>query len=124
LTRGEPIVACTSVRECPPTDAATLGDVPDGWDEIIGKHVLVGMTYVDGDGTLIEQRQKHGVVVSADDEAVYIRLAGSGEEFWLPPDLASFQEAEEGEYRLRETGEVVVDPDFVASWTIHPGPGR
>ncbi len=98
--------------------------MPDDWDEIIGKRVLVGMTYVDNDGEPIEQRQKHGVVVRADDEGVYVRQSGSGEEFWLPPHRASFQEAEKGEYQLRETGEVVVDPDLLATWTIRPGPGR
>ena len=115
---------CASVRKCPPTARATLGDVPDDWDEIIGKRVLVGMTYVDNDGEPIEQRQKHGVVVRADDEGVYVRQSGSGEEFWLPPHRASFQEAEKGEYQLRETREVVVDPDLLATWTIRPGPGR
>ncbi len=96
----------------------------DGWDEIIGKHVLAGMTYLDNDGAVIEREQKHGVVVGADDEGVYVRVPESGEEFWLPPDLESFEEAERGEYRLRATGEVVTDPDLLATWTIHPGPGR
>jgi hypothetical protein len=93
------------------------------WDEIVGKHVLVGMTYVDNDGALIEQKQRHGVIVRADDEAVYVRSWKSEDEFWLPPHLESFQEAEAGEYRLRETGEVVTDPDLLATYTIRPGPG-
>jgi len=41
---------------------------------------------------------------------------------WLPPDLRAFQDAPPGEYRLRSTGEVVVDPDFISSWTINRPP--
>jgi hypothetical protein len=94
------------------------------WDEIIGKHVLVGMTYLDSKGDLIEQKQKHGVIVRADDEAVYVRAWDSEDVFWLPPRLESFHEAETGEYRLRETGEIVTDPDLLATYEIRPGPGR
>jgi hypothetical protein len=41
------------------------------WDEtvaesIVGKVVLVGLTYLEADGTLIEQQQFSGTVVSAD----------------------------------------------------------
>jgi hypothetical protein len=54
-----------------------------------------------------------------------IRLEGQkeGELFWLPPDIRAFQDAQPGEYRLRSTGEIVVDPDFITNWTInHPPP--
>jgi len=36
----------------------------------------------------------------------------------LPPDLRAFRKAEPGEYRLKSSDEVVVDPDYLASWTI------
>ena len=98
--------------------------VAETWDEIIGKYVIVGMTYLDGDDGLIEQKQKHGVIVSADEEGVSVKPPDSEETFWLPPHLASFQESEGGEYRLRETGEVVTDPDLLATYTIRPGPGQ
>jgi hypothetical protein len=94
------------------------------WDEIVGKRVLVGMTYVDNNGDLIEQKQRHGVIVSADEEGVYVRPPDTEEQFWLPPHLESFQDAEDGDYRLRETGEIVSDPDLLATFTIRPGPGR
>jgi hypothetical protein len=94
------------------------------WDDVIGKHVLVGITYVDNDDTVIEQRQMHGTIVSANDEAVYIEVAGLEEAQWLPPHLEAYEEAGKGDYRLRTTGEVVTDPDFLSTWTIRPGPGR
>jgi hypothetical protein len=43
-----------------------------------------------------------------------IERADNGQRVSLPPQL---QEAEPGEYRLRATGEVVVDPDYFARWT-------
>jgi hypothetical protein len=87
-------------------------------NRVIGKRVLVGLTYERHDGTVDHQSQVHGVVTRADEETIAIALSGTGEVFPLPPDLRSFQVARPGEYRLRSTGEVVVDPDFIANWTI------
>jgi hypothetical protein len=95
--------------------------VAEGWIEVVGKRVLIGLTYVDADGDVVGRAQKHGVVVSADDQVVRVRLADS-EEFTLPPDLEAFEVAAEGEYHLKETGEVIVDPDFITTWTIHTPP--
>jgi hypothetical protein len=84
----------------------------------IGKHALVGLTFVNADGTLRKQVQVHGRITAVDESVITMRLHGSDEEFTLPPDLESFEPAEPGEYRLRTTGEVVVNPDLLASWTI------
>lgn len=93
------------------------------WDEhraamLVGKHTLVGLTYVDADGTVRRQVQIHGRIVAADETKVTMRLHGSDEEFTLPPILAAFKPAQPGEYRLRSTGEVVVDPDLLGSFRI------
>ena len=53
-------------------------------------------------------------------ENVAIYLQNEGEEFSLPPDPDAFQPAAPGRYTLKTTGEVVVDPDFLAAWTVHP----
>jgi hypothetical protein len=39
----------------------------------------------------------------------------------LPPEPDAFDEAVPGEYRLRSTGEVVVNPAFTTSWTVEAG---
>jgi hypothetical protein len=41
-----------------------------------------------------------------------------GEVYRLPPDLRPVTDAAPGEYRLRSTGEVIVDPDVTITWTI------
>ena len=88
--------------------------------ELMGKHVLVGVTALDFKGQLIEHKQFHGRVDKVDArEGIRIKLLGEreGEFEWLPPDTNSFQKARPGEYRLKSTGEVVEDPDYTAMWT-------
>ncbi|MFL5758654.1 MAG: hypothetical protein ACJ789_02890 [Thermomicrobiales bacterium] len=93
-------------------------------DELVGKTTLVGLTYLNADGTVNEKVQLFGTIVSFDETIVTLRRADNGEDFTLPPALWAFEEAEPGEYRLHSTGEVVVDPDLISTWTIRaPGNG-
>jgi hypothetical protein len=94
-------------------------------ESLIGKYVLVGLTFKNADGRVVDQVQRHGTVEQVDPEAgVQIRLQSPGnawdrELYWLPPDLRSFEPAEPGStYHLHSTGEDVEDPDFTSSWTI------
>lgn len=104
-----------------------MSDNPDdAWDDelaeqLVGKVLLVGLTFVEAAGD--RQEQFYGEVVSAGrSDGVILRLSGSrdGERYRLPPDLRSIFPAQPGEYRLRTTGETVTDPDFTATWVIHP----
>lgn len=95
---------------------------PDRAASLLGKHVLIGITHVRADGAVEGQHRHHGVIVSCDETIVAIEPWGGGELITLPPDLRPFQPAPAGEYRLRSTGEIVVDPDFTASWTVHRPP--
>jgi hypothetical protein len=96
------------------------------WDEtvaasVVGKVVLVGLTYLESDGRVIDQQQFFGTVVSADSrEGILLSLKGqrAGERFNLPPDTRSIEIAPGGDYRLRQTGEVVTDPDYTAMFSI------
>ena len=37
--------------------------------------------------------------------------------YWnLPPDPSLIQPAPPGEYRMRSTGEVITNPDFITTW--------
>lgn len=88
--------------------------------ELLGTHVLAGITRMDRSGRVLKQQQIHGRVVRAiPGEGVYI-LDADGKEHWLPPHRPSYVPADPGEYRLRSTGEIVVDPDYVTTWTLHP----
>src|ERR671927_272216 len=92
--------------------------------DLIGKTILIGLTFTTADGELTEQTQRHGVIEEFDPDAgLRVRLVApghpwDGEPYWLPPDLSSLSEAAPGAYRLRATGEIVVDPDFTSTWEI------
>ncbi|MBT2332317.1 hypothetical protein J7E49_00095 [Variovorax paradoxus] len=98
-----------------PWDAALAKTLP-------GKMVLVGLAYFGSDAEEpFEQQQLFGRVISADRrKGILLSLEGqrTGEQFNLPPDTRSFQEAGLGEYRLRSTGEAVVNPDFTVTFSI------
>jgi hypothetical protein len=86
--------------------------------DLLGKSVLVGITYLDDNDQVISQYQFHGRIESLDDDMVHVRVASSGEDFTLPPDPSAFIRAKPGNYRLRSSGDVVVDPDFTSVWTV------
>jgi hypothetical protein len=102
-------------------------DGPPAWDQdeadwLIGKYVLVGITYLASDGeTVKSQAQYHGRIVSADPKVGFkIECEGrwAGQTMGLPPVLEAFRPADPGKYRLRATEEVVEDPDVLATWSI------
>jgi hypothetical protein len=98
-----------------PWNAALASTLP-------GQLVLVGLAYFEVDAEEpFEQQQLFGRVVSADEgRGIRLALEGrrAGEEFILPPDTRSFHQPGPGEYRLRTTGEVVINPDFTVTFSI------
>jgi hypothetical protein len=85
---------------------------------VIGKRLLIGLTYVKYSGEVIEQKQLHGIVEQISREAGIVLRLPDGSTYRLPPDLRGIQQAPPGTYRLRSTGEEVHDPDFLYTWTI------
>lgn len=87
--------------------------------QMINKHIIVGITIKEHDGTFIEQKQMHGDIIRINEkEGIVIKLHNSYTEYKLPPYLDAVQVAPEGEYRFKSTGEIVINPDFMTSWTI------
>jgi hypothetical protein len=87
--------------------------------EIDGRVILVGLTRYQSDGGYtqeqfvgvadVEDRETYALVrVSCDDGVVRD----------YPFDARSLKRAPAGEYRLRSTGQVVKDPDFLMTWTV------
>jgi hypothetical protein len=52
------------------------------------------------------------------DEGIVISCDPDGRLFVLPDDPSWIEKAPPGEYRLRSTGQVVTDPDYIAKLTI------
>ena len=88
------------------------------FSDLIGKTILIGLTYYTEDDEFIEQKQYWGTVIESNENRILVKL-NDGEIFGLPPDLSSTKIAPPGEYRLRSTGEVVVDPDYLTTWNIN-----
>lgn len=89
------------------------------YNNIIGKIILVGITYYTHDEQFIERKQFYGKIISADRKKGIVFLKQDGEAYNLPPDLRSVQIAPPGEYKLHSTGEVVVDPDLLSTWNLY-----
>ena len=102
------------------------GERRPSWDDqrarsFVGKYVVVGLTYEKPDGSAERQEQVHGKISAADAHkgfCVILEGVKKGQVYRLPPDLRPFKDAAPGEYRLRSTGEVVVDPDLLATWIV------
>jgi hypothetical protein len=87
----------------------------DRQSSFIGKRLLVGITYLNREGKLLGHEQFHGRIVEVGQCGIVILRAETGARASLPPAVES---AVPGNYRLRSTGEVIIDPDFVAEWTF------
>ena len=87
------------------------------FSDLIGKSILIGLTYYTADNEFIEQKQFWGRVTESNNRHILVQLNGGGI-YSLPPDLSSTKTAPPGEYRLRSTGEVVVDPDYLTTWNV------
>ena len=81
--------------------------------QLIGKRVLIGLTFVE-QGEVDRLEQMHGVVEDVTEDGFAIHLPNN-ETYWLPPDLRPWKAAAKGQYRLRSTGEVVLDPDYITN---------
>jgi hypothetical protein len=89
--------------------------------QYIGKYVLIGITYQNFTGEYTRQEQMHGRIVDVCEKRgflVDLKGVNDGRKYVLPPDMRSMKFAEPGEYTLRETNEVVSDPDLLCSWII------
>lgn len=84
---------------------------------LVGCTLLVGITYLDDEGRMQGQDQFCGEVLEVADGVVVVRRPG-GEPALLPADAEAYEPAPAGRYRLRTTGEVVTDPDYVTTWRV------
>lgn len=89
------------------------------FEQIIGKHILIGITYINKKREIIEQVQFDGTIIEAsENRGIIIEKTKSKEKFELPPDLSLIKIAEPGEYKLRSTGELVINPDYISTIRI------
>jgi hypothetical protein len=83
-----------------------------------GKVFLIGLTFIDNEGELIEQYQTYGIVSELTDDGLISIKRKDNSIFQMPYDKDTINKADKGEYKLRATKEVVIDPDYIMTWEI------
>jgi hypothetical protein len=87
---------------------------------MIGKVVVVGITFTDENNDVEEFRQVAGTVTEVSEKRILLRKLGTGGDFGLPPwPMDAFEKAIPGTYKLVK-GNVasVTDPDFTNAFEI------
>lgn len=91
-------------------------------EDFIGKTVLAGIRRFavsdSGERCLIEQKQHFGVLARVSFPEGVVLQFHDGSELTLPPDLSLFEFAPPGEFTLKSTGEVIVNPDLITMWVL------
>jgi hypothetical protein len=85
---------------------------------MVGRRLLVGITFFDEIGNVTNAQQFCGRVLEVADGVVVVERPGEPEPAVLPADVAAYRKAQTGRYTLRDTGEIVIDPDFVSTWQV------
>lgn len=89
---------------------------------MVGHRLLVGISYLDAEGHVQASQQFCGEVLEVADGVVVVRRPGESEPAVLPADAAAYRPAPPGRYTLVQTGEIVVDPDFLSTWRVAEPP--
>ena len=86
-------------------------------EKLIGKIILVGMTFYNKNDEFVKQTQNWGEIVAVSENTIFIKQKNGGE-FSIPYDEPAIEIANPGEYKLHSTGEIVVNPDYISTWTV------
>ena len=98
-------------------DAYLLTHLPE-YDEYVGKRLLMSLTYLNTADAVDHKVQLHGIITRINEAIIAVTLQDTGEEFTLPADMSALTAAPEGEYRLKPSGDIVIDPDYLVVYTI------
>jgi hypothetical protein len=87
-------------------------------DEYIGRTLLLCLNFLETDRKPRRQEQVVGTIMVVDfDEGIVVSCDPDGRMFVLPGDPSRIEKAPRAEYRLRSTGQIVTNPDYIATYT-------
>ena len=90
--------------------------------ELPGTKVLVGITRKHVSGEITQEQFAGSAQIEERDDYCLVNIdCTDGEVRSYPFDARALARAAPGEYRLRSTGEVVKNPDFLMTWTVTEG---
>lgn len=84
----------------------------------LGKKILIGIRYYNLKDELVEQFQTSGIIDSITSDEIRIKRENKKELFIIPNDDRAIIKAKPGKYRERESGKVIINPDFISQWAI------
>jgi hypothetical protein len=85
--------------------------------DLIGRRIIVGITYEDHLQRPLSEEQYHGRIIRANAHEGIVIQTPAGDEKVLPADLRSVRGAKPGAYKLRSTGETIADAELTTAWT-------
>ncbi len=86
---------------------------------ILHKTVLVGLSYFNRQGDLIQQRQLCGKVIETDGQkGIAIQRTDEDGYFVLPASLDCWFYAPNGDFHDSESGVKISNPDFLVTWDV------
>jgi len=81
---------------------------------VIGRTVLIGVTYIDASGAETGRGQWWGRILAFNmRDGLRVDLRESGEAHAFPPFPNALRPAPAGMYELRSTGEKILNPDYL-----------
>ncbi len=89
-------------------------------EKLIGKHILVGLTYLNSKGGIKKRIQFHGTITVLSKNTLHFERADGQGEFSIPFNGKLDAGDRDSVYKLKSTGEKVTGVDFISSWTINP----
>lgn len=88
-------------------------------EPVVGKRMVVGLTFQDPDEKLIGNVQYHARILRIDQaEGLVVERMDGGGVFNLPPTFEHIKKATQREYRLNAPGEIVREPDYLLVLTV------
>ncbi len=92
------------------------------WDELKEylkeKVFLIGLSFVDKNGNLVDQYQTHGTIIELTDDGLFKIKREDNSIFQMPYDKNTIKKADKGEYREKSTGQIIINPDYIMTWEI------
>ncbi len=86
--------------------------------DLPGKSFFVALTFVNGSGELLDQHQTSGTVETLTEDGYLLLRQSDGSLFRLPVDPKVIRVASPGEYRVRNSGARILNPDYLGQWEV------
>jgi hypothetical protein len=86
---------------------------------ITGKTIIVGISYYDLNGDLLEQKQLAGKVhKTTSEDGITLQDLNQKTEFTIPSDLSPWFTAPQGDYKDPITKQNIANPDYLVTWDV------